>query len=123
MAEKTKRGRKSLYTKQIVDEICKIISIGTSDKTAYDYVGISHETFYKWLKDEDEFSEAITRARAKGKLGLHQRVVSATTEDWRAGAWLLSHRYPDEYAETTQLRHEGGMEIKISYASRRSKNK
>ena len=114
-----KVGRKSLYSEQIVDEITKIIAIGASDKTAYEYVGISERTFYRWMEEKKQFGQAISRARAKGKLGLHQRVVTASSEDWRAGAWLLSHRWPEE----SKLRHRGGVEVRIKYADGRSKDK
>lgn len=106
---KTKRGAKGKYSKQIVKDVCEVLKEGMTDKTAYDYVKISHDTFYKWVREIPEFSEAIARARAEGKFTLHQVVTKASEDDWRAAAWILSHRWSEEYSEKSQVEHKGSV--------------
>ncbi len=73
---------------------------GLTDKAAYEYAGISYETFYDWLKTDAEFSESIHRARAKFKAIRAAGIIKAAQQgDWKADAWMLSHRFPEEYAE------------------------
>lgn len=91
-------GRKSKYTPEIVKELVNAISIGGTDKDAYTLAGISYETFYRWMEDR-EFCEQITRARTQGKLLRIGRIKKHGDKDWRADAWYLERRYPEEYAQ------------------------
>lgn len=92
------RGRKTLLTPETVKELVNVIAAGGTDKDAYTYVGISAETFYSWMK-KSEFSEQIIRARAQSKVRRIARIAKAGETDWRADAWYLERRYPEEYAQ------------------------
>ena len=92
-------GRKSKYTPDVVQEILNAISIGGSDKDAYTAAGISKETFYQWMQ-KPEFSDQILRARARSKVLRIGRIKKHGENDWRADAWYLERRYPEEYAQS-----------------------
>lgn len=81
-----------------IKDIVNVIGVGGTDKDAYTVAGISAETFYEWMKDPS-FSEQITRARAQGKVARLARIRQHGAKDWRADAWYLERRYPDEYAQ------------------------
>ena len=75
-------------------------AFGLTDKAAYEYAGISHELFYSWIREDIDLSEAIHRARAKFKAIRAAGIIKAAQQgDWKADAWMLSHRFPEEYAE------------------------
>lgn len=99
------RGRKGKYTPEIVKEILTVISIGGTDKDAYEYAGVSAETFYQWLK-KPEFLEQVTRERLKGKVNIIKSIREQGKNDWRANAWYLERRYPQEFAQQMVIRVE-----------------
>jgi len=43
--------------------------------------------------------EEVIRANGYCKVKLIRQISEASKTDWRAGAWLLSHLYPDEYGD------------------------
>ena len=76
------------------------IKIGMSDKAACWAAGISQDTFYDWLRDDSVFSVSIQQARAFFREHNHKIIGKAATDgDWKAAAWLMAHREPEEYAE------------------------
>lgn len=101
-----KRGRKGKYTPEIVKEILTVISIGGSDKDAYEYAGINADTFYMWIKRHPEFAEQVTRERLKGKVSMIRSIREQGKNDWRANAWYLERRYPQEFAQQMVIRVE-----------------
>ncbi len=81
-----------------IKTILEVISVGGTDKDAYTVAGISAETFYEWMK-QPSFSEQVKHARAEGKVERLRRIKGHADKDWRADAWYLERRYPDEYAQ------------------------
>lgn len=59
-----KRGRAPMYTPERVKIICDALARGETQDTAYRLAGISNETYYRWLKENSEFSNAVKKAQA-----------------------------------------------------------
>ena len=59
-----KRGRQPMYTPERVKIICDALARGETQDTAYRLAGISNETYYRWLKEKSEFSNAVKKAQA-----------------------------------------------------------
>lgn len=57
-----KRGRKSELTPERINIMTRIIADGGTDEQAYKAAGISYETFYRWLRENNEFRDAIQKA-------------------------------------------------------------
>ena len=57
-------GRKTKYTPERIERICKAIERGETNETAAKIGGISVSTFCEWQATKTEFSEAVKRARA-----------------------------------------------------------
>ena len=54
------------YNKKIVDRICSLIeSDSYTIREICSLSGINVDTFYDWMKNKPDFSEAVTRARDK----------------------------------------------------------
>lgn len=114
------RGRKTELKPATLEIILKNIRGGIPIKTAVGMAGISHTTYFNWLKrgnDEQyriskgekpnpketefvEFLHLATQAREEAK-GAHIAVVAnaGARGDWRASAWWLSRQFRDEFGD------------------------
>lgn len=103
--------RKPKLTTRMVEQAVEMKSHGMTNADICRALGISEQTFYRWLREEDtrlkrSLSEGIKKAEAEYKETLlHSIMATATREknpQWTAAAWLLERKYPDEYAQTTR---------------------
>lgn len=90
-----KVGRKSKYTKEVVEKICKIIAEGGIDKAAYEAVGITYDTFYKWVAEKTEFAEAVKKAREQFREWKDKECIKQAEHS------LVRLIMGEEYIETT----------------------
>ncbi len=96
------RGRPTLYTPERITGIVEVIKKGGSDADACALALITEKTFYAWMNDPEksDFRNDVTRARLDGKLERIGRIANAGIKgDWRADAWYLERRWPEEYAQ------------------------
>ncbi len=89
------------YSKQNVDELCKYISNGLSQKDASIMVGIGETTFYEWLK-KAEVSEAIKKATVRFKLFHIHNIAKHAETTFTASAWLLERKFRDEFGSVNE---------------------
>jgi hypothetical protein len=89
------------YTADRVKEITDFLAQGMSRDDSCDLVGINQDTFYDWMK-RPEFSEAVLRAEKQCKQRNIVRIQNASKKDWRAAAWWMERKHPEEYAFTTK---------------------
>ena len=59
---KKKPGRKPQWTDAKVEIMCKAIAAGKSYKDAYTSARVGHDSFYRHLRDDSEFSAKVKRA-------------------------------------------------------------
>lgn len=93
-------GAKGKYNASVLKEIATAIETGGSDIDACTMAGISKETFYNWLNEKPDFVDLVTRARTLGKMKRIERITNHAAIDWRADAWYLERRWPEEFAQT-----------------------
>lgn len=60
--EPKKKGRKPQWTDTKVEIMCKAIAAGKSYKDAYTSARVGHDSFYRHLRDDSEFSAKVKRA-------------------------------------------------------------
>ena len=98
------------YSKKLQQEICRHIATGLNKKDAAYLAGIVESTLYRWLDPEDklnplapkqckEFSESIKKAEIKDKQKRIKRISKHGKVDWQADAWMLEHRFLDEFGK------------------------
>lgn len=114
---------KGKYSKAIVDSICKMIEEGHTNKDAAILNRISHDTFYAWLKDKPEFSDAVKRAQAKFKKGLLGTIQKASVKSWQAAAWILERRHKDDYALRQEITGADGENLQTTTIVKNYDNK
>lgn len=92
-------GRKTCLDAERKSNICALLAVGCTKKTAARYVGCSPATITRRAKKEPEFAAAMARAEAQQEFILLKRIYDAAAEHkhWRAAAWMLARRWPDRY--------------------------
>lgn len=95
-------GRKTKRTPETVEKLTQAIRLGATYSLACKYAGISEQTFYEWLKEFPEFSDAITQAEGAAAMKWLAIIEKAATELPQWAAWKLERRYPRDYGRQVQ---------------------
>jgi hypothetical protein len=98
-----RRGRKTKYKQEIVDNICKWLSAGNTRRTAFTLAGIGESTFYDYLNNYPEFSEAIKRAEEQAIARNVQIINKAGQTSWQASAWWLERRCKEDFGKQDRI--------------------
>lgn len=99
-------------TDELTDEAIKLVRNGATNADVIAYIGVVESTFYNWLKNpktkaQRKLSEGLKKAETERKLWHLQRIHNAAQNgDWKASAWYLERRYPNEYARTQRIQGE-----------------
>lgn len=93
-------GRRPVLDEVKKKEIVAILSQGCSRRRAAEYVGCSHRTIRNTALRDPQFAEALARAEAQSEISCLTNVRKAAKKEqyWRAAAWVLERRYPEDYA-------------------------
>lgn len=111
MAGQSKRQRKRKPTKTktaIKEEILENLRTGMTIKAAALLASISEKTFYNWRDADEVFLKQCEEAVRFAEAILLERVKQLAMEkmDWRAFAWILEKRFPDDYGKRQELKVE-----------------
>lgn len=136
--KKSKRGRKSPYSPQLLEKICEYARIGVTEAEICKKIGISSATFYEWKNVHPEMPEALSKAkenvddlvvsalwkRAQGYshpsekvfLSKNGKVVRVKTiehypPDATSCIFWLKNRRPKEWRDTSKLEFQGDLNM------------
>jgi hypothetical protein len=98
---------KSKLTPELQKLICTLLQAGNTKKVAAEAAGIAESTFYDWMQTRPAFAAAVEKAEAEAEATLVTRVAKAAASSWRAAAWLLERRNPDEWGAVNTRRPSG----------------
>lgn len=125
MSEKKPRGRPSKKTKKLINEIISRIANGEAlIAICRDSVMPSTETFFKWMRDDEDLLDMYARAKeATAYIYAEQIIEIADTAKNRvevekariqvdARKWLAAKLLPKKYGDKLNLEHSGEIEIK-----------
>tara|TARA_Y100000310_G_C20530898_1_gene738399 strand:- start:133 stop:570 length:438 start_codon:yes stop_codon:yes gene_type:complete len=106
-------ARPTIRTRAIEETILSRLVTGSTRRAACAEAGISYSTLYLWLsegKKEDapeehkkfnlEVEEACARAEIRWVGAIE---AQARNGDWRAYAWLLERRFPEDWRQRKDL--------------------
>jgi hypothetical protein len=94
---------------RVVRAICAAVAAGVPMRYAAIAGGVSHQTFYVWLREDEKFAERIEEAKAEGtQRRLAKIEAAAEAGDWRAAAWLLEHTQPEHFSKHRIEVHQTG---------------
>lgn len=61
-------GRPSKRTPEASGVICRAVRLGYDLKSAAEVAGMAYSTLAEWRSDDEEFAEALKKARGEGKM-------------------------------------------------------
>lgn len=102
-------GRPTKRTPATEKKILKALKDGNVRSTAAALAGISKETFYNWLAEFPDFSDAIKKAEAEAESVRVARIRKAGDEGtWQADAWWLERRRHEAWGRKDLLANKLG---------------
>lgn len=114
-------GRPTDCTPELTAALCAELKLGMSIRGACQHVGIDDSTFRKWMMRGEAgeepfvtFRTEATRAKADGVRALVATVRKAASQDWRAAAWILERREPDDWSKRTEISGPGGAPVPVA---------
>ena len=103
---------KPKLTEELADEAIKLVKSGATNADVISWLGVAETTFYAWIREpknqaQEKLAQGLKKAETERKLWHLQRIHKAAEEgDWKASAWYLERRYPNEYARTQRITGE-----------------
>lgn len=104
--------RKFTLTDTVIEDICKAIGNGLTNKDACALCGIPEDTFYSWLRDAEKgtrnkdhlkqkikLAQSVKKAESAFKAYHLKNIIKSSNDDWKASAWMLERKFPKEYAK------------------------
>lgn len=98
------------YSDETIQGLVDMITIGMTQKDACEILGVHESTFIRWMKNPN-FANRITQARTKQKQFMITAVVGAANKDWKAAAWWLERKHPDEFVRKQEIEHTGKVDL------------
>lgn len=101
-------GRRSKLTPETVAKVAQAIKAGATRRLAAEYAGVGESTLLHWLAATTKATEplrvAVQKAEADSGVAALARIQTAAQNgDWKAAAWILEHRFPNEYGRRSAL--------------------
>ena len=116
-------GRKSKLTEELIETAAKLIAAGNYQKHVAQYLNLSEETWYRWLREGEksqsglkrQFYEMIKKAEAEAIARNVALIQKAAQEgNWQAAAWWLERKFPEEWGRNRlDIHTEGDTIIRI----------
>jgi transcriptional regulator with XRE-family HTH domain len=117
-------ARTPKYTPERDKALLDAVQAGLTYELSAALAGISEDTLARWRQGKSgapaDFAERFAAAEAKGALAnmlTIRRAAQGVTDqqgnlvsppEWRAAAWILEHRYPQQYGRTVQEQQHSG---------------
>lgn len=94
-APKPRRKRKLTEEKQT--EICAMISVGCSERTAARLADCSETAARNLVRRDKAFAQRFRQAAIRREVFPLRAIINASQSRWRAAAWYLARLNPNEY--------------------------
>ena len=114
-------GRPTKRTRKVEKAIVEAILDGATFTLAAAAGGISYDTFNEWRKTFPDFPEMVDAAVAESGLFHMRNIKQHAYEDWRASAWVMEHRFTDDYGKSIQ-EHRGEQALNITISKRSARD-
>ena len=105
-------GRPTKYKPEMCETVIELMKEGASQYEVLATLGISEDTFYRWKKENEEFSESIKRGsqlsqawwEKKGRISLDDRQFNSTL-------WYMNMKNRFKWADKQEVKNEGNITI------------
>lgn len=94
-----KRGRKPVLDEIKKQQIIALLAVGCSRRTAAKFVGCDVATIRNTAARDPAFGEKLCETESGEEFKYLRNIKRAAQEEkyWRAAAWVLERRFPDDY--------------------------
>lgn len=93
--------RRNLKTEETLQRICDSLKQGATIRAAVNAIGRSHDWLRLWRLEDPRVERELQKALAQWE---NSAVVKINENaDWKATAWLLARRNPDEYGDRKRV--------------------
>ncbi len=92
-------GRTPLLDDFKQGEMCAILTMGGSRRTAAKYVGCSPDTIRRTAENDEDFRQRLQQAKSNLELHHLGKIKDAAEKNWRASAWVLERVHPERFAK------------------------
>ena len=104
------------YSEIMAHKICEHNANGNTMKASAAAEDVQESTFHRWRREKPEFAKMVQQAIGVSEAKLVHKIASS--EDWRASAWILERRFSETWSKKEQIdmnvsRSEGIEEIKM----------
>jgi hypothetical protein len=96
-------GRPRALTDEKKRQVLAFIAGGGSRKKAGEYVGVSVTTIADEARRDDDFADRLSQAEASCYYRHLQNVSRAGERDWRASAFLMERKWPEEFSKAAEM--------------------
>ena len=101
-------GRPTVRTPEAERRIFDALRLGLPAEVAAAAAGISRTTFWDWIKEDRQFSDAVLKAASECQARCMLTIQKAAAEHWQAAAWTLERRWPQHYSLAARVEVNGG---------------
>jgi hypothetical protein len=85
-------GRPTVLTPPVKEELCKLLSIGLSRRQVASWLDIDHSVISRLAAKDEDFARSIARAEELAVVQPMMVMAAASRKNWRAAAWMLTHK-------------------------------
>ena len=105
-------GRPTKYKKEMCETVIELMTEGASQFEVLAALGICEDTFYRWKKENKEFSESIKRGvqlsqawwERKGRISLDDR-------QFNSSLWYMNMKNRFKWADKQEVKNDGNITI------------
>src|SRR6516225_3919571 len=96
-------------------KICGLLSLGYSRNMAAEYVGCDPSTISRTAKRDEAFRSQLADAESETSIDALRLIRHTGSQEryWRAAAWVLERRHPDEYGRRAPNTFTGEQVMRI----------
>lgn len=95
------------------------LRVGHTKRSACSLAGIHYTTVYERLGKDADFAAATEAAEDAGVLNAEAALLLATPMDWRATAFYLERRRPQDWGRKQEVEHSGSVRVGVVEADPR----
>ena len=95
--------------KELIQKAVALKKGGANNKDIAFACGVSESQFCRWTRhpkteNQEQLAQELKKAEAAYKNSLLAIIAKASKErDWKAAAWLLERKYPEEYSRREKV--------------------
>lgn len=92
-------SRPTKLTQEVRAALIKALRAGMTRTEAAACAGVSYDSLKRWHDANPDFADALRRADAEAVMEAVEAIQHASWRQWRAAAWWLERRYPQEWGK------------------------